>query len=100
MMSRQLEAKEEERRRRERDATLYAVYGGLEDAVGRAGGVLRGFSVKLAEGDCLLTLRVEMPGGVFVAFVGHEDLSAALRKAVDQANRDELRLKEDRYGRG
>lgn len=96
-MSRQLEQKMEERARREREQALLAIYGGLSDAVERAGGALSGFSAKMSDWDCLLVLRAEFPGGKMVAFVGAADLPNALIKAVREGKRDELRWKPDKW---
>lgn len=72
---------------------------GLVDAVSRAGGQLLGLSVKFGNGDVLVTLRVLMPKGRVIAFVGAETLGAALIKAARQANNDGLKWKDDRYAR-
>lgn len=96
-MSRQLEKKLEDRARREKDAAVFALYGGLEAAVGRSGGTLYGFSVKLQEGDCLMTLRAMFPAGRQVAFVGARDLVALFTKATREAGSDALRWREDNF---
>ena len=98
-MSRQLEQKIELRRKRLDKQTLSAVNGGLEDAIGRAGGVLVGLSVKLDEYECLVTLRAVFPAGSQVAFVGGEDLGSALRKAVREGKADALGWREDKWGK-
>lgn len=99
-MSRQLEQQMEDRTSREQDAVLQAVYGGLSEAVHRAGGDLTGFSVKLSGGDCLITLKAVFENNPSIAFVGSEDLPGALRKAVRELHRDQLGWREDRYAKG
>lgn len=98
-MSRQLEQKQEERKARRDKRVLLAVNGGLEAGVERAGGRLHGFSVKLSEYDCLLTLRAEFPGGAMVAFVGGADLPDVLLKGSKAAKTDGLRWKKDKWAR-
>lgn len=96
-MSRQLEQQWEERTEREHQAVLQAVYGGMAGAVQSSGGELVGFSVKLNQGDCLITLRAVFDSGPCIAFVGSEDLPAAMRKVVRELYRDRLGWREDRY---
>lgn len=83
---------------KERKQALLAIYGGLFDAVGHAGGVLTGFSVKLGDYDTLMTLRAVFPAGSQIAFVGAEDLPGALAKATREAGSDRLRWRSDRFG--
>lgn len=97
-MTRQLEQDWEDARKREMDATLQAVYGGLAKAVSRAGGDLHGLTFKISGGDCLLVIKALMPAGKMVAFVGGEDLAACFRKGQREAARDGLKWREDRWG--
>lgn len=97
-MSRQLEAQEEVRLEKRAKAIAKAVDYGLVGAVAHAGGVLTGFSVKLSEGDVLLTLRAHLPAGAQVAFVGSETLGGALLRAVKEGRSDNLRWRPDRFG--
>lgn len=98
-MSRQLEQGIEERAARRDKRVLSAIHGGLEAGVARAGGQLGGFSVKLSEYDCLLTLRAEFPGGAMVAFVGGADLPDVLIKGSRAARSDGLRWKKDKWAK-
>jgi len=98
-MSRQLDGDREARAARRRDRVLVAVNGGLYNGVSRAGGILLGFSVKLDEFDCLLTLRAEFPAGRMVSFVGGYDLADVLQKAAKGAAGDGLRWREDKWGK-
>lgn len=96
-MSRQLEKKSEDRRAKFEQNVLRAIEGGLETAVERAGGELRGFSVKVDPWECLLTIRADFPGGAQVAFVGASGIGECLVKAMLEAGRDKLRWKEDKW---
>lgn len=81
----------------ERDASLLAMYGGLESGVAHAGGELVGLSVKFDGAGCLLTLKAHFPGGVMVGFVGGDDLAHVLRKAAAEAVRDNVKWREDKW---
>lgn len=96
-MSRQLEQEIEDRARKQKDAAVFALYGGLTGAVAHGGGELYGFSVKMQEGDCLMTLRAIFPAGRQVAFVGSDDLVGVFVKAVREARTDQLRWREDNF---
>jgi hypothetical protein len=96
-MSRQLEQIREDRQSRKDKALLLAVEGGLNDAIERSGGMLGGFSVKLNGGDCLLILKADFPAGSQISFVGANDFSEAIIKAVRLGNQDKLVWKADKY---
>lgn len=96
-MSRQIEQHLEERAKRERDAVLAGIYGGLEAAVEYAGGVLCGLSVSFRGGDTLLVLRADFPAGRMVAFVGSADLAGVFAKAPREARAGRLRWKTDKW---
>lgn len=81
----------------EREASLLAVYGGLERGVEKAGGQLVGLSVKFNGFDCLLTLKAEFPAGMMVGFVGGEDLAQVLRKGASEAVRDNVKWRADKW---
>jgi len=98
-MTRQLEAKIEQRALRQKERALLSVYGGLEDGVSRAGGALLGFTVSYRGGDVLMVLKADFPAGRMIAFVGAEDLPEVLSKAAKEAASDALRWKEDKWGR-
>lgn len=93
-----LEKRFAKRAEKERQALLFCVYGGLEDAVGHAGGELRGFSVKLSGEDVLCTLRARFPADDMIAFVGAADIAGVLVKAARDARSDRLRWRSDAYG--
>jgi hypothetical protein len=96
-MSRQLEQHLEEVTKRRHLAVVAAVEYALVGSIERAGGELTGFSVKLAEGDCLLTLRVTLAGRSQVSFVGAEDLGSALIKAVNLGRHDKLKYRPSKF---
>lgn len=96
-MSRQLEQVSEDRAARRRKLLLKAVTGGLEDAVGRAGGELRGLSLKLGDYEVLMTLRAEFPAGSMVGFVGGADVEACYIKGMNLAGNDQMKWREDKW---
>lgn len=98
-MSRQLEAKSEERESRRAKLLVRAVRRDLDAGVQSDGCDLLGFSAKLSGGDCLLTLRAENGAGSVICFVGGEDLESAIIKAVQAAKSGELRWRPDKYAR-
>lgn len=96
-MTRSNEVSVEEKSERRDLAVARAVQGGLDNAVGRAGGALLGFTAKLDGYDCLLVLKAEFPAGRMVAFVGSESLGGAFLKAVREGKSDRLRWRVDRF---
>lgn len=96
-MSRQLEAELERQSRKRHEQTVQAVYGGLSDAVARAGGVLHGLTFKIRPGDCLLVIKADLPGGAMVAFVGADDVAGCFRKGQRDGQRDELTWRPDKW---
>ena len=69
----------------------------LEGSVAHAGALLTGFSVKLGEGETLITLRAVLAGRNQIAFVGSGDLPSCLLKVIREAMGDKLRWKDDKY---
>lgn len=98
-MSRQLEARIEEASRARQAKVLEAVYGGLYDAVGRAGGELTGLNVKWDGAEVLLVIKAVFPGGPMVGFVGAEDLAGGLVKAAREAVTDSIKWRADKWAR-
>jgi hypothetical protein len=96
-VSRAIEQQVEDRATRERSRVVVSVYGGLEAAVGRAGGELVGLSVAWRGTDVLMTLRARFPAGRMVGFVGAADLPAVFVKAAREASADQVRWREDNY---
>jgi hypothetical protein len=87
----------DKRAKLEKEAALLALYGGLEDGVTHAGGVLVGLSIKFNGFDCLLTLKAEFPAGMMVGFVGGDDLPHVIRKAAAEAVRDKVKWRQDKW---
>jgi len=79
---------------------LSAINYGLEEAVGHAGGVLSGLSVKFGETDCLMTVKAKIGDNPMVAFVGAPSLRDCFRKAEQLAWCDELRWRADKFRNG
>lgn len=98
VVTRQLEAALEARQAKRAKKIVRVVEFELEGSLATKGVVLVGFSVKLDGGDCLITLRAQVDGVLQIAFVGGEDLGAALIKCVAAANRDKLSWRDCRYG--
>lgn len=98
-MTRTLDRQLERRQEKAKQAVLSAVFGGLEDAVGHAGGELRGFSVRIGVYETLMTIRADLPAGPMVAFVGAHDLAEVLAKASREAKTDGLRWKADQWAK-
>ena len=96
-MSRQIDEQSESRVRREAMELDRCCTGGLEANVGRSGAELIGFSAKVSEYECLLTVRVILAGRRQISFVGSETLAGALRKLARSASKDELRFRQDKY---
>lgn len=78
-------------------ALVAAVEFELVGAIGHAGGVLVGISVRFGEADCLMTLRADLPAGRRIAFIGAATLSDCFRRAVNEAYRDKLNWKVGQY---
>ena len=74
--------------------------GGIEQSLLRTGAVLRGFTVKSSEYDCLVVVRVVLAGRVQVAFVGGSDFGHCMLKLADMAHRDAVRWKDDKFAEG
>lgn len=87
----------DQRQKREREASLLALYGGLESGVQHAGGELCGLTVKFDGAGCLLVLKAAFPAGMMVGFVGGDDLAHVLRKGAAAAVRDDVKWREDKW---
>lgn len=96
-MTRSTEANAEEKQQRRALALLRCTEGGLVEAVEAGGGELTGFSAKMGEWDCLLTLRAVFPSGPCIGFIGGETLGGCLLKAVAQAKKDAIGWRVDNF---
>lgn len=96
-MSRQLEQKREIAETKRRDALVKALEFGLAGALEAQGIQLLGFSAKFDAWECLITLKGEIAGVRSVAFVGSDNIISGILKAVQAAQYDRLKWKEDVY---
>jgi len=96
-MSRQLEQLAEERTAKRHKEIVRAVEFELVGALAAAGAEVQGFSVKMGDFECLMTVRATIGGVAMVAFIGAEDLGGAMIKLIRAARRDKLVWREDKY---
>ena len=96
-VSRQLEQALEARTSRRHQAVVRAVEFELVGALSSQGAELYGFSVKIEDFECLMTLRAVIDGVHSISFVGAEDLVGVMLKAVHLAKSDRLRWRADKY---
>lgn len=96
-MTNKLDVKREVARNQVEREILAALEFELVGSIAHAGGVLTGFSMKVGDSDCLMTLRAEYGHKRMVAFVGCPDMSSCLRKAVTAAYSDGLKWREDAF---
>lgn len=80
-------------------AALAAITGDLESSIAYAGAILTGFSVRMEEGETLMTLRVILAGRRQVSFVASGTLAQCFAKAVREAKNDKLRWKADKFAK-
>lgn len=98
-MSRQLELVAEQRTATKHKALIKALEYELVGVLGNAGATLTGFSVKIDEWQCLLTLRAILNDQNVYAHVGGDTVISCILKAVRAAQYDKLRWKEDKFVR-
>lgn len=96
-MSRQLEAMREERQRKEDNAVLLALDGGLVEAVGHSGAHLVGIALSYRGDGWLAVVKGELAGRRQVAFVGGGSLAKTLIKITNAGNGDKLQWRDDKY---
>ncbi len=99
-MSRQNDVDGEEREKARRIALVKAVEFNLVDALYNQGATLRGFAIRYDEFSCLMTLKVDINGVRFVAFVGSDTIMNCILKADAEAAGNRLRWKADKYHTG
>lgn len=97
-MTRQLEARREERQAKLDREVLIAVEYGLEEGISQAGAVLRGISVRWGGLSCLLTVRADFEEKPHVCFVGGEDLGRCMVKVMREGPQGKLVWRPDKYG--
>lgn len=98
-MPNQLEMFQAEKARRREDALIRAMEYELNDSIGQSGVELLGFSVRLKDSECLLTIRGNNGDGCQVSFVGAVDMIECVLKAVRDANSGRLIWREDKYNK-
>lgn len=98
-MTRQLERASEDRQRKKERQLWIAVDGGIDAAIQALGKELLGFAVKLHEGDCLITVRVDCRAGREVCFVGAADLPSCFLKLQREARGNQLTFRADRFAK-
>lgn len=96
-MTRQADLVQEDRTVRRNQAVIRALEFELVGSLEACGCTLLGFSVKIEDWECLITLRAVVGEERMVAFVGSDSLSNCLVKCVMSAQRDKLVWKEDKY---
>jgi len=96
-MSRQLEAKQEERSRKKNDRLAAAVDFGLVDGLESQGAELLGLAIKHDANYCLLTIKADVGGVRMVAFVGSDTIANCFLKAESDALDGELHWRVDKY---
>ena len=96
-MSRQLEQLRELRETKRRDALVRALEFELAGSLETQGTTLLGFAMKFDAYECLMTIKAVAGGERQVAFVGAGSPIDCILKAVQAANADRLRWREDHY---
>lgn len=91
------EKRMQDRARKERDSVLTSIYGGLAEALERAGGVLTAINFKFDGAGCLIVIKAKFPKGDMVSFVWADDIPAGMVRAMKDAAGDSLRWREDRW---
>ena len=98
-MTRQLDIVSEQRTAKKHDMLIRVVEFGLVGSVAHSGGVLTGFSVKIEEWECLMTIRAIKDDVPKISFVGSDSLLNCLLKAERDARNDKLVWREDKYAK-
>ena len=96
-MSRQLDAISEERTARRHKELVRALEFELVKVVQEGGRELAGFSVRISDWECLITLRAAKGDKPQVCFVGAEDVVGVITKAVRLGRAEKLVWKADDY---
>ena len=96
-MSSELDRKHEERGERRRSKLVRAIEFELAGVLRDNEMELLGFSVKIEEWECLMTLRVWADGQRLVGFVGSDSLPNCIVKSVHAVKNNKVQWKEDKY---
>lgn len=98
-MSIQEELKEEERRRKKRNALAKALDNGLPDVLEMHGVELHGIAIRYDAYSCLMTLRVSVGGVRKVSFVGSDTMINCFLKAYRDAAGNRLVYSVDKFAK-
>lgn len=96
-MTRQLEAIGEQRQAKRHALLVRALEFELSGALQASGATLLGFSVKIEEWECLMTLRAYRDDSMQIAFVGSDDVINCINKAVRAAKSGKIVWREDKW---
>lgn len=96
-MTRQLDVEREQREATRRDNLVRALEFGIVGALANQGFTMRGLAIKYDQLDCLLTLKAERDGKVFVCFVGSDTMMNCLLKGEAQCLGNSLKWRRDKY---
>jgi len=98
-MSRQLDAKQEQRAAKRRLALERALDYGIPGAIEMSGGTLLGFTVRYDSFDCLIVLKAAFGKDARVCFVGSDTLTNCILKCERDASHDRLKWVQDKYAK-
>ncbi len=96
-MSRQLDAKQEQRESLRQTELIKTLEFGLVGALEAQGLTFRGFSLRYEPFSCLLTLKVDAEGTWRVAHVGSDTIMNCFLKAQHDAYHHRLKWARDKY---
>lgn len=96
-MSRQLEAMAEARSSKRHALLVRALEFELSGVMKEKGATLQGFSVKIEEWECLMTLRAYREETNQIAFIGSDDVINCINKAVRAVKSDKIIWRKDKW---
>lgn len=99
-MSRQGDAKAEQRESAKQHTLVKALSFGIVDELEFSGIELLGFSFKYDAFNCLMTVKADIAGERQVAFVGSDTLINCILKTYSEARNGGLRWRADQYHDG
>lgn len=99
-MSRQGDAKAEQREAAKRNALVKALEFGIVDALEAQGIDLLGYAFKYDAFNCLMTVKAVIAGKQQVAFVGSDSVINCILKTDSEARNGGLRWRLDKYHNG
>jgi len=96
-MSRQLDQKREQQETAKRDALVKALEYGIVGALENQGIEMLGFAFKYDAWNCLMTIKAQISGTMYIAFVGSDSIINCILKAQSDARNDRLKWRSDKY---